>query len=158
MSGTLIGGIVAVESATRSHQDLPLAGAFFAQAAVTIALGVLAWLALEDITTDNSTGFTPEYTLLAACAAWCLFLAFDLLKRGYRLPGTVSVVAVAAAVWAAFDGLGHKRDGGWSEFWPEYTVVLVAWLWFSMLAMILAALGRRAMPAGARDRSTVDGK
>jgi hypothetical protein len=147
-----------MESATRSHRDMPLAGAFFAEAAVTIALGVLAWLALDDITTDNATGFTPEYTLLAACGAWCLFLAFDLLKRGYRRLGAISAVAVAAAVWAAFDGLGHKRDGGWSVFWPEYVVVLVAWLWFSALAIVLVALGRRAMPAGARDPSTVGGR
>ena len=116
------------------------------KSAVTIALVVLAWLALEDITTDNSTGFTPEYTLLTACGAWCLFLAYDLLKQGYRRLGTASMVALAAAVWVASDGIGHKRDGGWSIFWPEYTVMLVASLWFLALAIVLKALRRRAMP------------
>ena len=137
-----------MESAAGSHQDVPRAGAFPAEAAVTIGLVVLAWLALDDITTDNSTGFRPEYTLLAACGAWCLFLAYDLLKQGYRRMGTTSMVAVASAVWVASDGLGHKRDGGWSVFWPEYTVMLVAWLWFLALAVVLIALGRRVMPRG----------
>jgi hypothetical protein len=126
----------------------------FAESAVTIALVVLAWLALDDITTDNATGFEPEYRLLAACGAWCLFLTYDLLKRGYRRLGAVSVVAVASAAWVAFDGLGHKRDGGWSVFWPEYTVMLIAWLWFLTLAIVLVAFGRQVMPTGHMTGST----
>ena len=137
-----------MESADRSHRDESRAGALFAEAGVTIALVVFAWLALDDITTDNATGFKPEYRLLAACGAWCVFLAYDLLKRGYHRLGAISAVAVASAVWVAFDGLGHKRDGGWSAFWPEYTVMLVAWLWFLALAIVLFALGRRVMPTG----------
>ena len=135
-----------MESAARSHREVSRAGAFLAEAAVTIALVVLAGLAVEDITTDNSAGFKPEYRLLAACGAWCLFLAFDLMKQGHSRLGATSLVAVASAVWVASDGLGHKRDGGWSEFWPEYIVMLVAWLWFLALAIVLVALGRRVMP------------
>lgn len=137
-----------MEFAAQSHRDLPRAGAFSARAPVTIGLVVLASLALDDITTDSSIGFRPEYTLLAACGAWCLFLAYDLLKQGYRGLGSTSMVAVALAVWVASDGLGHKRDGGWSVFWPEYTAMLVAWLWFLALAMVLIALGRRVIPTG----------
>jgi hypothetical protein len=137
-----------MESAARRSRDLPRAGAFSAEAAVTIGLVVLASLSLDDITTDNSTGFRPEYTLLAVCGAWCLFLAYDLLKQGYRRLGTTSMVALASAVWVASDGLGHERDGGWSVFWPEYAVMLVAWLWFLALAIVLIALGWRAMPPG----------
>jgi hypothetical protein len=114
--------------------------------AVTIGMVVLASFALDDITTDNSTGFRPEYTLLAVCGAWCLFLAYDLLRRGYRALGTTSIVAVALALWVASDGLGHKRDGGWSVFWPEYTVMLGAWLWFVALAMVLMV--KRAQSRG----------
>jgi hypothetical protein len=130
-------------SVARSHRDLPRAGAFSAEAAVTFALVVLSGLALDDITTDNSTGFKPEYTLLAACGAWCLFLVYRLLKQGYRRLGTASMVAVAAAVWVASDGLGHTRDGGWKVFWPEYTVMLAAWLWFLALAIVVFARRRR---------------
>ena len=137
-----------MESGARSHRDLHRAKALSAEAAVTVAVVALAWLALDDITTDNSTGFKPEYALLAACGAWCLFLAYDLRKQGHGRLGTTSMVAVAAAVWVAFDGLGHKRDGGWSVFWLEYAVMLVAWLWFLALAIVLIALGRRVMPTG----------
>jgi hypothetical protein len=56
------------------------------------------------------------------------------------------VVVVAAAVWVASDGLGHKRDGGWSVFWPEYTVMLVTWLWFVVLSVMLLVLGLRTTP------------
>jgi hypothetical protein len=136
-----------MESAARSHRDLPRPGAFSAEAAVTIALVVLAMLALDDITTDNSNGFKPEYTLLVACGAWWLFLVFQLWKQGYRRLGTASMVAIAAAVWVASDGLGQTRDGGWSVFWPEYTVMLVAWLWFLTLAIVLIALRRRVTPS-----------
>lgn len=129
----------------RSYQDALRGSAFFARAAVTIVLVVLAWLALDDITTDNSTGFKPEYRLLAACAAWCLFLAYDLLKQGHGRLSATSIVALASAVWVASDGLGHKRDGGWSVFWPEYAVMLAAWLWFLALAVVLVVLGGRAM-------------
>ena len=135
-----------MESAVRSHQGVSRAWPFPAEAPVTIALVVLASFALDDITTDNSAGFKPEYRLLAFCGAWCLFLAYDLLKHGYRRLGATSVVAVAAAVWVASDGLGHKRDGGWIVFWPEYTVMLAAWLWFLALGIVLVVLGRRVIP------------
>jgi hypothetical protein len=118
---------------------------FSSRAKVTICVSVLASFALDDITTDNSTGFWPEYGLLAVCGAWCLFLAYDLLKRGYRALGTISIVAVALAAWVASDGLGHKRDGGWSVFAPEYAVMLGSWIWFVVLAIVLIA--KRALTA-----------
>lgn len=136
-----------MESAAQSHRDLPRTGTFSARAAVTIGLVVLASFALDDITTDNSTGFRPEYTLLAACGAWCVFLAYALLKQGYRALGTSSMIAVALAAWVASDGIGHTRDGGWNAFWPEYIVMLGTWLWFLALAMVLFALGRRVVPS-----------
>jgi hypothetical protein len=132
-----------MEPAARRHRDSSRAAVFFAEAAVTVVLVLFAWLALDDITTDNSTGFKPEYRLLTVCGAWCLLVAFDLLKQGYRWLGVTSVVAIASVVWVASDGLGHVRDGGWTVFWPEYAVVLVAWLWFMALAVVLVALGRR---------------
>ena len=136
-----------MEPATRSHQG-SRPGVFFVQAAVTLVVVVFAWLALDDITTDDSTGFLPEYRLLAGAGAWCLFVAYTLLRKGWRAIGATSVVAVAAAAWVAFDGLGHIRDGGWSAFWADYSVMLAAWLWFLALSVILFALGRRAMPTG----------
>ncbi len=135
--------------------DLSRGVVFFAEGAVTLVVLMLAWLALDDITTDNSTGFLPEYRLLAAAGAWCLFVAYTLLRRGWRVVGMTSVVAVAAAALVAFDGLGHKRDGGWSVFWPEYSIMLATWLWFLALSVILLAVGPRALPLASR---TPDGR
>ena len=132
-----------MESIAGSRRDLDQAVAFFAKAGVTTALIALASLALDDITTDNAVGFKPEYGLLAASGAWSLFLAYDLLKKGHRRLGVISVAAVASVIWVSLDGLGHKRDGGWGVFWPEYTVVLVALLWFLALGVVLVALGQR---------------
>jgi len=131
-----------MEPTSQRNLDESRAGGLFAEAAVTLALVLLAWLALDDITTDNSTGFKPEYRLLTVCGGWCLFVGTDLVRKGHRLLGAVSLVAVALAVWVASDGLGHKRDGGWSMFWPEYAVMLWAWLWFLFLGIRLIFLGR----------------
>jgi hypothetical protein len=106
----------------RQH-GLSRAGVFLAQGAITLVVVVLAGLALDDITTDQSAGFLLEYRLLAAAGAWCLFVACSLPSRGQRLLGAVSVFAVGAAACIGFDGLGHKRDGGWSALWPECSVM-----------------------------------
>jgi hypothetical protein len=132
-----------------STQQVSRAGVFVAQGAITLVVVVLAWLALDDITRDNSAGFLPEYRLLAAAGIWGLVVAYTLLKRGQRIVAMTSVIAVAAAAWVAFDGLGHKRDGGWNAFWPEYSVMLATWLWFVALSVTLIALGRRALKPGA---------
>jgi hypothetical protein len=136
----------------RQH-GLSRAGVFFAQGAITLVVVVLAGLALDDITTDQSAGFLLEYRLLAAAGAWCLFVACSLLSKGHRVLGAASVVAVGAAAWVGFDGLGHKRDGGWSTFWPEYSVMLATWLWFVGLSVILLALGRRPLTSDGRNRT-----
>jgi len=46
---------------------------------------------------------------------------------------------VAAAAWAAGDGLGHKNAGGWTNFWPDYSVITIAWLWFAAISVRLLA-------------------
>lgn len=65
-------------SAAYRHREWTRAGS------VTIAVIVLACLAMDDITTDDAVEFKLEYTLLAACGVWCLFLVYHLLKHGYR--------------------------------------------------------------------------
>jgi hypothetical protein len=131
--------------AVRAEADGSRAVVWLAQGAVTLVVVVLAWLALDDITTDNSTGFLPEYRLLAAAGAWCLFVGYILLRRGWRVAGSTSLAAVVAAAWVAFDGLGHRRDGGWSAYWPEYSVMLATWVWFLALSVVMLACGGRAL-------------
>jgi hypothetical protein len=124
-----------MEPVVPRQRDLSRASVSVAQGAITLVVVVLASLALDDITTDNSAAFLPEYGMLAAAGAWGLFVAYTLLRTGHRFVGTMSMVAVGAAAWVAFDGLGHKRDGGWSAFWPEYSVMLTTWVWFIALSV-----------------------
>ena len=121
------------------------------EACVTLVAMLFALLALDDITTDNATtGFVPEYTLLAIAGAWMVVFAIQLWRKHRRVVAAVSLVVVAAAAWAAGDGLGHKNAGGWSNFWPEYSVITIAWLWFAAVsARLLVQAFRGAGPAGA---------
>ena len=122
-----------------------------AEACVTLVAMLFALLALDDITTDNATtGFVPEYTLLAIAGAWLVVFAIQLWRKHRRVVAAVSLVVVAAAAWAAGDGLGHKHAGGWSVFWPDYSVITIAWLWFAAVsARLLVQAFRGAGPAGA---------
>ena len=49
---------------------------------------LLAYAALDDITTDHATTFAAEYTALIACAGWLVFAAFYLVRRPQRLRGS----------------------------------------------------------------------
>jgi hypothetical protein len=119
----------------------PTAPAGLAGAAFITLLGALfAFLALDDITTDNATtGFRPEFRLLGCVGAWLLFFVFQLWRNGRRVLAGLSVLLLCAGAWAAGDGIGHKNAGGWSVFWAEYSVILLAWLWFAATAIVLLA-------------------
>ena len=120
------------------------------EAPVTLVAMLFALLALDDITTDNATtGFVPEYTLLAIAGAWLVIFASQLWRKHRRIMAAVSLVLVAAAAAVAADGLGHKDAGGWSAFWPEYSVITIAWLWFAAISVkLLAQAFGAARPAG----------
>jgi hypothetical protein len=49
---------------------------------------LLAYAALDDITTDHAKTFAAEYTALIACAGWLVFAAFYFLRRPQRLRGS----------------------------------------------------------------------
>ena len=130
---------------SRRQDHMARASSFRVAGAITLVVVTLAFLAFEDITTDESAAVLPEYGMLAVAGAWGLFVAYSLITAGHRFVGAISMVAVAAAVWVAYDGVGHKRDGGWSAFWREYSVLLTTWLWFVALSVILFASGRRGL-------------
>jgi hypothetical protein len=73
---------------------------------VSILLLVLAWLALDDVTTDNTNTFEVEYSVLVACGIWFAGVAIWLLARGRLVLGIVSLLAVALA-GIAFWSLPH---------------------------------------------------
>ena len=130
---------------SRQQDHMARASSSLVGGAITLVVVMLALLAFEDITTDESAAFLPEYGMLAVAGAWSLFVAYSLMTAGHRLVGAISMVAVAAAVWVACDGLGHQRDGGWSAFWREYTVMLTTALWFVSLSVVLFTPGRRGL-------------
>ena len=52
-------------------------GVRMAQGVITLGMVVLAFLAFDDITTDNATSFTFEYAFLLVIAIWSLILGAD---------------------------------------------------------------------------------
>jgi len=133
-----------------SAEGTPAPASLAVEATLTLVAMLFALLALDDITTDNSTGFRPEYTLLAFAGAWLLVFVIQVWRKGRPRLAGLSLVALLAAAWVSLDGLGHKRDGGWSVFWLEYSVVLIAWLWFATLSVALLV---RAYRGGTAARS-----
>ena len=111
---------------------------------VTLAFVVLAFLAFDDITTDNATSFTVEYTCLLACAIWCLAVAVRLATKGYFILGTASALALGAAVWGQ-RSIGPGTVPSWQ---PRYVATVAAIIWFLSLALVLFVLGFRTDRAG----------
>jgi len=111
---------------------------------LSLLLLVLAWLALDDITTDNATGrFIPEYSMLVVCGIWFASVAAWLLVRRWLLLAIGSLLAVALAV-LAFWSLPHH----YAPASPINYLGLISIAWFLALGIWLVA--RRAAQTPAR--------
>ena len=108
---------------------------------VTLAAMALAWLALDDITTDNATRFPAEYSMLAVAGAWLLFIAWQLWRSGSRANSMLTIASLAAATLMAAGGIGHKRDGGWAVFWPQYIPLTWAWIHGIVVGILMIRRG-----------------
>ncbi len=108
----------------------------------TLGVCLLAYLAFDDITTDNATAFRLEYTCLVFCAAWCLFVSLRLIAGGNRLLGIVSLVALIGAIW------GRRKIGPATipSLKPEYISTVTGLVWFLTLSVILVVIGFRHLP------------
>jgi hypothetical protein len=115
-------------------------------AAITLVALLLVFAAFDDITTDNATAFPAEYSTAVACAAWLLYVAWGLLQKRHRFLGGISVLAVAAAVWAQ-RAIGPGMVPGLR---PEYVVFTGAYLWFCGLLLTLLWWGWRSHQTGRR--------
>ena len=76
---------------------------------ISVIALLFAWLALDDITTDNATGlyaFEFEYWILVICGVWFAGVAVWFWARGRLVLGIVSLLAVALAV-VSFWSLPH---------------------------------------------------
>jgi hypothetical protein len=103
-------------------------------AALTLGAVVLAFAALDDITTDTATSFKVERFALALCGAWLLVVAWRLIRSGHRRLGAVSALAVAAGASAQL-AIGPATG---PSLRLEYVTVIAVLLWFIALAVILA--------------------
>jgi len=122
-------------------------------AMVTLLVVGLALAALDDITTDKSTGnFLPERILLAVCAVWFAFLAWHLIRAGQRGLGGASlgVVALGAVVQP---GLGPGLAPLWLKYVAYFATVGVLG-WFVLLGGLLAWRAWRVKPRGFEERTS----
>jgi hypothetical protein len=101
-------------------------------AAVTLATVLLAFAAFDDITTDTATTFTFEWVGLAVCGVWLLIVSWRLLRSEHRWLGSISEVALVAAV-----GAGSAIRPGSGPFQIEYLTTIAGLLWFLGLVGIL---------------------
>ena len=107
----------------------------------TLAALVLTFMAFDDITTDHSTSFRVEYTLLFACAVWGGVLIVRLVRRGRIALASVCTVLLLAVLW------GQQSIGpGKRAIWPGHAVASAAFLGFLMVAIYLVITGVRSGP------------
>jgi hypothetical protein len=114
--------------------------------AVSLAVLLVSWLALDDLTTDNANAFPLEYTILVLAGAWFAALGGWLIIQRRVLAGVCSLIAVAAGVVAFWSLPHHYQPPS-----PVNRFGYVPLAWFLGLAVWLAA-GRMRV-AAPRDRA-----
>jgi hypothetical protein len=112
---------------------------------LTVVVVFLAFLAFDDITTDNATGFPLEYSVLVGCGAWCAVLAARLARAGRFTLGAISIVALGAVAW----GQRAIGPGTVPSLQAEYVATMAGMVWFFALALGLILQGILGRPAGA---------
>jgi hypothetical protein len=117
-------------------------GDLLRDALLTGAAVIVAFLALDDITTDRAATFAFERFALACCGVCLLIVAWRLIRGGHRVVGGVSVVAVAAVAMAQ-PALG---PGILPSLRFEYVATAAGLVWFVGLAGILATFAWRSAP------------
>ena len=104
-----------------------------------IALGtlLLAYGAIDDITTGNETDFTVEYVALVLSAVVLMFVSIHQLRSRRYFIACASFAALAGALWA----VPALKQGAVPAPWTEYVITLCAFVWFGMLALQLLVSG-----------------
>jgi len=117
-------------------------------AALVLAAVIVAFLALDDITTDDAASFGFERFGLLCCWTWLLVVSARLM-RNHRTLGLMSLGLLGLAA-PALRAIGPDTRPGLSF---EYAVTVVFLAWFIGLSAFVAALAwrsrrRRATHAG----------
>ena len=107
-------------------------GQLLRHAVLTFTAVLIAFAALDDITTDTATTFTFEWLGLGACAAWLLIVSWRLVRGEHRWLGSMSVIALVVAVAA-----GATIRPGTGPFRIDYLATIAVLVWFLGLGGIL---------------------
>ena len=111
---------------------------------LTVVAVVLAFAALDDITTGSETDFQTEWVALAACGVWCGTLAWRLMHSGRRVLGILSLGVVAAGTLVLATGSGTVPS------LPRYITLVASLAWFLAVAAVLLAETAAARMASRR--------
>ena len=109
------------------------AGELVRDAAITLVAALLAYAALDDITTGHEPSLSLEYALVATCAVWAGMLIVNLIRTGQSALAAISLLALSGAAW----GMPAIWPGIVPGLWPGYVAVSGAMLWFLALPAIL---------------------
>ena len=123
------------EHSFRGRSNLALDGL------VMIAAVALAFMALDDITTDLDQSFWLERSALAACDCWLAIRAYRLFRTGRRVVGALSLGVIAVATPAQF-ALGPGTVPG-AYAYVAYFAAAGGLAWFAVLSGFLVYTGRR---------------
>jgi hypothetical protein len=104
------------------------------RAGLTLIAAIVAYSALDDITTDADSSFALERAALAGCGVWFTVVGWYLMRHGRPVLGGLSLGFVAAAVLAQVAlGLGTVPSP-----W-QYLATVGGLAWFVVLGGVLAA-------------------
>ena len=110
------------------------------RAFMTLCAVVVAFLALDDITTDDASTFVFEGLALALCSLWFAHVAYQLWRGHRRSLALVSAGVLALAVLAQ-RGIGPNTV---PRVQFEYVATVGALVWFLAVAAVLAASAWRS--------------
>jgi hypothetical protein len=103
------------------------------RAGMTLIASIVAFLALDDITTDADSSFALERAALAGCGVWFTVVGWHLLRHGRPVLGGLSLGFVAAAVLAQVaPGPGmvqYLATAGGLAWFVGLGGLLAAWAW-----------------------------
>jgi hypothetical protein len=105
---------------------------------ISFGVVLLAFGAVDDITTDNAPTFLVERIALVCAGAWFVFLAFRLWQGHLRLVAVISVAMIGLAAWAQpLIGPGTVPND------VAYLTTIAGLAWFLFVAAFLVSIAWR---------------
>jgi hypothetical protein len=116
---------------------------FLRDGALTLAAVLLAFAALDDITTHHGASFYGERTALVVCGMWFVIAGRRMSLYGSRPIGILSIAVAAAAAVAQFAIV----PGTVPALQISYLFSVLGLVWFTLLSAVLLWLSWRVRPA-----------